>query len=209
MMDAWSGKAASARENEAHAALRGVLLSKGNGRPAAIVATAILPRALRDRLKREMGVELGVQAEGADGGVAAMAGVLGVETAGVAVVLGTGSEDSSAAADFRCESAAACLEVKKLIEKQRLALSGDLGLRLIGLGPLADSMTLDAHDRELTVSTHAPTEAIALGLQHVLDARAQKAARAAVQPSAPPPPPPALPLLDAGERIAPKRDASR
>ncbi len=106
---------------------------------------------------------------------AAFAGVLGVGQAGAAItpepaaarpVEAPGSKTSKTEVDveLRCETARACDEVKTLIERKRLALSGDFGARLIGLGPLIDALTIEVHGAsgaELSVRTRGPTEQLA------------------------------------------------
>jgi hypothetical protein len=135
-----------------HAALRAQLTASG-ALPPALVVTALLPKSLRERVRAE-----------ADAGAAgAFAGVLGVEEAGAAV---TTSEATTAfEVELRCETAAACGDVKELIGRARLALSSNLGARLMGFGPLIDGLSIDAAvPGVLTVKTRAPTGDLAQAL---------------------------------------------
>lgn len=172
MIDAAEGKIPSVRAGSPHLALREALTVYREGKPArSIVATAVLPKSLRERLKREMGAELGAAEPGSN---VAMGGVLSVETAGLAITAGSAGQDSEAAAELRCESADACDEVKKLILKKRLAFSQDFDVRLVGLGPIIDSLVVETKATALTASAHAPTEDVAKALDRVLKFRSER-----------------------------------
>ncbi len=214
MIDAAEGKIPSVRAGSPHLALREALTAYREGKPArSIVATAVLPKSLRERLKREMGAELGAAAE--PGSNVAMGGVLSVETAGLAITAGAMGQESEAAAELRCESAEACDEVKKLILKKRLAFSQDFGVRLVGLGPLIDSLVVETKGTALTASARAPTEDVAKALDRVLKLRSERPRPPA--PSNAPAPTPAPPPSVSAERIpspkppapAPKPTASK
>jgi hypothetical protein len=170
-----------------HTELRAALAGKGGGTPA-IVVTALLPAAVRDKLKADLGPELG------GAGDKAYAGVLAVNAAGLAIRLGGGPADSGAsttdiAAELRCETDAACDEVKKLIERKRLAFQRDLTVRLIGLGPLLDSLGVDGKGTSLTATAHASTDELARGLQRVIDFKSRPSPAPALAPAQPAPPP--------------------
>jgi hypothetical protein len=154
MIDAFAGHGPRARPE--HLALRTALAPPGAA-PRALVLTALLPKSLRDRVRAET-----------DAGIAgAFAGVLGVEEAGAAVVA---SEATTALEmDLRCETPAACGDVKELIEKGRQTLSGNLAARLMGLGPLIDGLSIDASVAgALAVRTRSPTGDLAKTLAHLL-----------------------------------------
>jgi len=176
MLDAAEGKAPNVLAGSPHMKLRDAL-AKRDAKPRAVIATAVLPKSLRERLKHEMGAEVD-----ADGGAnVAMGGVLSVEIAGVAITAGAAGQESEAAAELRCETADACEEVKKLILRKRLTFSKDVGVRLVGLGPLIDSLDVVTSGTTLTASAHAPTEDIAKAIDRVLRLRNER-------PRPPPPP---------------------
>ena len=220
MIDAADGAAPSVKTNDAHAKLRDALLAGADDKtpdhvtrasPRAIVATAMLPKALRERLKGEMGAELGPLDAGSAGNVASnaasnatMGGVLGVEMAGVAITAGAAGADTELSVELRCESAQACDEVKRLIERKRLAFSQDFGVRLIGLGPLIDSLRVHAAGTALSATAHAPTDELARAIDRALQLRSRLPARPddGQKPAPPPLPPPS-----ARERIVPRGDA--
>lgn len=166
MIDATEGKAE--RRRFEHDDLRGALAAK-NGPPKALVVTALLPASVRGTLKAELRPEV-------DGeGDPAPAGVLAVSAAGLAVSLGgPGSprgtpSTSELNAELRCETAVACDEVKKLIERKRQAFSRDLTVRLVGLGPLLDSLTVEVRGATLTASAHASSEELARAAERIFD----------------------------------------
>jgi len=161
MIDAVEGRAE--RMAPEHAALRSALAPKAGGPAQAIVLTALLPASIREKLKGQLGTELGSD------GDKAYVSVLAVSQAGVA--LGTGGAGSATAlsAELRCETPAACDEVKALLERKRLGLSRDLGVRLVGLGPLLDSLKVDTHGPALSASASAATDDLARAIQRTLD----------------------------------------
>jgi hypothetical protein len=166
MIDATEKKTERLRPE--HLELRAALASK-SGTPPAIVVTALLPASVRDKLKADLGPELG------GAGDKAYAGVLAVSAAGVALRTGgpPGSDPAASTtelfAELRCETNSACEEVKNLIDRKRLAFARDLMVRVIGLGPLLDSLTVDGHGPSLTLAAHASTGELARGIQRVID----------------------------------------
>ena len=178
-IDAVVGK--GERANPEHASLRAAIAPKDPKTTQAIVATALLPATVRDKLKAELGGE----ATGA--GEKSFAGVLGVSALGLAVSTGGPGSTTELTVEMRCESSSACDEVDKLIERKRLAFAKDIGVRLVGLGPILDSLHLSSKDVTLTATASAPTDDLARALQRVLDLRG----RQAPAPSPSPPEPPA------------------
>jgi len=165
MIDATEGKAERLRF--AHEDLRIALAAK-SAPPPALVVTALLPASVRDTLKAELGP--GVGGHGDRGSAA----VLAVSAAGLAVSLGVpeaqvGSSTTELTAEMRCETPVACDEVKKLIERKRLAFSRDLTMQRVGLGPLLDSLTVDAHGAALTATARASSDELSRGVGRILD----------------------------------------
>ena len=184
-LDATERKADRLRAD--HTELRAALTGK-SGAPPAIVVTALLPAAMRDKLKAELGPELGGE------GDKAYAGVLAVSAAGVAVSLGGSANAANGAAstteltaELRCEAASSCEEVKKLIERKRLAFSRDLTVRLIGLGPLLDSLAVDGHGAALTATARASSDELARGIQRIIDFKSRAAPAEAIPSGSPGP----------------------
>ncbi len=160
MIDAADGHAAPAPSW--HQTLRASLAPPGEP-PRALVVTGLLPKAVRDRLKAS-------EAEAGAGPSPAFGGVLGVEEAGAAVT--TSDASTAIELELRCESPAACGEVKELIERGKRSLSSNLGVRLMGFGPLIDGASIDSSAANaanvLVVKTRAPTRDLAQALAKVL-----------------------------------------
>lgn len=136
-----------------HAALRKSVI--GADKPA-VVASAILPKALRERLKRQM---LGEAAD-ADSN-AAMSGVLGVAQAALAFTPGVRGGTAKLVVELRCETAGDCVEVQKLIERKRKAAAGDLRLRLVGLGAVLDNLKVEVEGTTLRATATDDAEDLA------------------------------------------------
>ena len=111
-----------------------------------------------------------------------------------------------AKAELRCDSAAACEEVRKLALAKRLAFSQELGLRLVGLGPAIDAFDAKVDGDHLTASTRARASDLAATLERVQKLKGGRAsAPAPPSPTAPAPLPP-RPVLRPDE-VLPARDA--
>jgi hypothetical protein len=177
MIDAADGRAPGAAPE--HAALRAMLLAGAGARAAgpraqpALQVTALLPKSLRDRLRAEVAGDAGPVPG------RAFLGVLGVDEVAVAVLPEAGAGGvttrttlTTVAVDLRCESGAACDEVQNLVERARLAWSGDFAVRQSGLGPLIDSLTIEARvpdGRALAIRARAPTADLAVAMGRLLD----------------------------------------
>jgi hypothetical protein len=170
------------RDATEHIALRTSLTSREGFRSPTVIATAILPRALRDRLKHEMGAEVGSQ----DTSSAIMAGVLGVSALGLAIHAGGTGQNVDASLELVCDSADACEAVDKLAQKKRGEWSRDLSLRMIGFGPLLDSFEVKRDGARLRATASASADALASTIERVMKLRARRGA-ADGAPAAPPP----------------------
>jgi len=182
------GRVPSVAKSPEHASLRASLASRHAG-TYALVVSALLPKTLRDRLKSEMSEETGAH------GTEAMAGVLGVASAGLAVHAGRRGEDAWIYAELRCEASPDCDEVAKLLARKRFGWSRDFGLRFAGLGPAIDSFESHPdpeHPSTLLVSTHLPVDAFAGALDYVLTPHARARPPASTSPATPP----SLPLVN-------------
>jgi hypothetical protein len=161
-------------------ALREALVPQGTH--PLVVVTALLPKDLRDRLKRDMGAELG------DAAGTVMGGVLGVSAAGVALRW-TGSGMLEARAELRCESEGACTEVRKLLLAKRLAWSQNLGLRAVGFGPPIDAFEVEAHGSALTATTRAGAQELSAAIERAQKLRGKHEPRERERPPRPAPTP--------------------
>lgn len=182
MLGAADHVAPGLRDAAEHVALRTSLTSREGWKTPTLVATAILPRSLRERLKGEMGAEASAQ----DGSNATMAGVLGISAVGIAVQAGGPGKNVDASVELVCDGPEGCEAVEKLVQKQRKEWSGDLSLRMVGFGPLLDSFDVKREGARLRATASASSEGLAATIERVLKLRARRAA--ADGPSSPPPP---------------------
>lgn len=191
------------REAQEHIALRTALTSREGFRAPTVLVTAVLPRSLRERLRGEMGAEVGAP----DLSNAAMAGVLGVSAIGIALRAGGAGQNVDAAVELVCDSAEACEAVDKLLKKKRTEWSGDLALRMIGFGALLDSFEVKLEGTRLRASATAQGDALAATIERVLKLRARRAGDPQGGPSPTPPRRPEKPPAD--ETLPARPDAGR
>lgn len=176
MLAASDHKAPGAREAPAHVAMRNGLTDRDGWHAPTLVATAILPRSIRDRIKAEMGAEVGSK----DNSQNIMGGVLAVSAVGVALKAGASGQRLDVTADLVCDKEAggdgaeACGLVEKLILKKRLEWSKELTLRMVGLGPLLDSIEVKRDGARLRVTAGAPADALANAIDRVLRFQARQ-----------------------------------
>ena len=189
------------REAQEHVALRTSLTSREGFRAPTLLVTAVLPRSLRERLRGEMGAELGAR----DLSNAAMAGVLGVSAVGIALRAGGGGQNVDAAVELVCDSPEACEAVDKLLKKKRAEWSGDLAIRMIGFGPLLDSFEVKVEGSRLRATASAQGDALAATIDRVLKLRARRGAAEGEPSPSLPPRRPEKPLAD--ETLPARRDA--
>ncbi|MDB4994181.1 MAG: hypothetical protein JWM74_1613 [Myxococcaceae bacterium] len=191
MMETAEGKRPSLKKNERHMALR-----SGAGEGRSIVLTVLLPAALRNRLRGEMVEEL----DGGESANPSMAGVLGVNSAAVALAAGAPGGTTELLAELQCDSPEACVQVRALIERKRAGWSKDMSFRFIGLGPLFDALTVSAEGSKVTASTRMPADDARLLVERLLDLRRGRT------PTSPAPiPPTSEPLAPRGPASAPTR----
>jgi hypothetical protein len=177
MIDAADGKAERIRPE--HEALRSALASAASasrGAPVAM-ATALLPSSIRQRLRAELGSEGGGDED------RVYASVLAVQAAGLAIGTGGAGSTTDVTAELRCDTDDACSEVKNLALRKRMAFSRDLGMRVIGLGPLLDSFAVDAKGSAVSASAHVPTDDLARAAARLLDYRPDRGDRPSPAPS--------------------------
>jgi hypothetical protein len=165
-----------------------------------LLATAVLPTSLRERLKVELSHELSAAPAGGtneDTPEAIMSAVLSVSAAGLAISAHPG-EELVARAELVCETETAAKVLGRLVERKRFGWSKDIALRLVGLGSAVDSIVVEPHGPGLTVKLHAPIEDLSRGIARVLEYGKKKV-------SPPESAPPRRPVPD--ELVTSKKDA--
>lgn len=173
MLSAADGKQPGAREATAHADMRASLESKDGWRAPTLLLSAVLPRPLRDRIKNEMGPELEAAKDGRHGPNDVMAGVLGVSTLGVALKAGERGQRVDAAVEMLCDTEEACAAVEKLLLKKRLDWSKELSLRMIGLGPLLDSIEVTRARSRIRVTAGTSADHLTATIDRLMRLRAR------------------------------------
>lgn len=196
MLDVARKDAPSVVDAPEHQALRTALTSPEGWHAPTIVVTALLPRTLRERLKKEMAGEAST-----DPSVAIMDAVLGVSAAGIAVRTGDAMKDVDVRLELICDRPEACEEVDKLIQRKRLDASKDLALRMLGFGPLFDALETKVEGTRLHASVGMNSAALAGAVDRALKLRGARERRDERSPEripAPPPPGETLHTHDGG-----------
>jgi hypothetical protein len=172
MVGAVEGKLPSARGESGHSALRRKLGQSSDERNGFVfLATVVLSREMRERLKKEMGAELAAGAGDTDQKVL-MAGVLGVEAAGLGISAGEAiGADTRVLLELDCEDESACGAVAGIIENKRREWSQDPLVRVLGAGVFVDNLTVEAREKGLRVSTHASADEIAKWVARIFESK--------------------------------------
>ena len=167
MLATGGNKHPSVETDEKHAKLRSTILGRDGWKTPTFVATAILPASLRARLKAEM-------AEEAEGAGSIMSGVLGVSAVGVGLKAGAAGRPVELSVELDCDSPEACETVDKLIQKKRLDLSRDLTLRMVGFGPVIDSLQTQRTGAHVRVTASADAESLAGSVERAMRFRGRQ-----------------------------------
>lgn len=185
MIAAADHNAPSARDAAAHATMRSSLTKRDGWGAPTVVVTALLPRSLRDRIKNEMGADV-LGSKSPDESQNVMAGVLGVSTVGLALRAGPSGGTIDAAVELVCDTDDGCKAVEKLISKKRFEWAKELTYRMVGLGPLLDSIDVKLEDKRIRVTAGAAADALAATIDRVLRLKARSRASEEAPPSIPP-----------------------
>jgi hypothetical protein len=86
-------------------------------------------------------------------------------------------QNVDASIELVCDDAPACDAVEKLAQKKRGEWSRELTLRMVGLGPLLDSIELKREGLHLRVTASASAEALASTFERVMKLRPRPQAR--------------------------------
>jgi hypothetical protein len=175
MQAAVDGETTRAVDGPKHASLRKRATARG-GPDTVLVATALLPQSVRDRIRDEMSDEAG----SSESKRKTMAAILSVSA--VSVSLASQGENLDVFAELDCETADTCATVRDFLDRKRKSVADQPGARFVGIGALLDALRIEARGTSLVLSLAAPeTEVV----------RAVRAAfSAAYAPPAPPPPAP-------------------
>jgi hypothetical protein len=201
MIDTVEGRDASIRSSAAHESLRSALETGDPMHPRSAVMTAILPGVVRAKLRTEIGLEVVTPTDMTT--TSTMNGVLSVAVAGIALSAGPPGGQTEIVADLRCDTPDGCAAVARILETKRKALGQDFRLRLLGLGPVLESMTVQVDGSRVKAVLRIPSDDAVRLLDRVLSLRGGGGG-SALRPGMPASsPPPRLP----DEIVAPPRDA--
>ena len=139
------GREPRALSRPAHAALREVAGANAaaSARPS-IVATAVVPKGLRDRLRKQLADEADTER-----GVKTMDAVLAVSEVAVAVTTGGESDPVKVFVELRCERAGACDTVRAFVDRKRAGFASLPLVKALGFAPLLDAIQLSAEGEVL------------------------------------------------------------
>lgn len=177
ILETANGKHDTIKGAQEHSDLRFALTAREGWRTPTLVVTAILPRSLRERIKKEMAPEADREEKDA-----VMGAVLGVSAVGVAMRAGPTGGHFDARSLLSCDSQRACELVEKLVLKKRLDWSRNLMFRLGGFGPIIDSIETKVTGSRLEVSATANVDSLAGAIERAIR-------HSESTPSAPPIPP--------------------
>lgn len=163
ILETANGTHATVKDAQEHSDLRFALTAREGWRAPTLVVTAILPRALRERIRKEMAPEADREEKDA-----VMGAVLGVSALGVAMRAGPAGGHFDARILMTCDSQRACELVERLVLKKRLDWSKNLMFRLGGFGPLIDSIESKVTGSRLEVSATANVDSLAGAIERAI-----------------------------------------
>ncbi len=161
MQAAIDGTTKRADTSTDHAALRKIATDRSADH-AILIATAVLPKSLRDRLKDEMSDE----AESSETRKQTMAAILSVGKVALAV---SGHGDSlDVFIELDCESEAACGTVRDFLDRKRKSVAATTAARFTGIAGLLEAIHAEVHGGALDLTLSAPESEIVRAIRAVL-----------------------------------------
>jgi len=164
MISAADGKTPRVAANADHARIRNALTEATDWKAPTLLASVLLPKSIRERIKSEMGGEVsGPNAKNV------MNGVLGVRGAGLAIKIGQKGGRSEAKMELLCDAPEPCDQTASFLERQRFQLSTNLGVRLIGIGPLIDSFKVERKGDHVTAQMSISADELAHSIERAIN----------------------------------------
>ncbi len=160
MQGALDGTSPRAETDSEHAALRKVATGAAHGN-AIVVATAVLPKSLRDRLKNEMSEETGAS----ETKTATMNAILSVRA--LALSIAAHGDDLDLFAELECETDAACATLRDFLEKRRKTIAAEPAARFAGVSAILDAARIEKHGPSLNVTVSAPESEMARAVRAI------------------------------------------
>ena len=144
MQSALDGQTGRAESDEDHKSLRKTAIHPGTF----ALATAVLPKSIRDRIQTEMEGEASLDKK------STMTAVLSVRA--VTVSLATRGDAVDAFAELECESEAACLTLRDFLDRRRKSIAQEPAARFAGISAILDGARIESKGASLDVSISAP-----------------------------------------------------
>lgn len=160
MQAALDGTSPRAETDSEHAALRKVALDHAHGN-ALVVATAVLPKSLRDRLKNEMAEE----AAASESKAATMNAILSVRA--LALSIASHGDDLDLFAELECETDAACATLRDFLDKRRKTIAAEPAARFAGVAAILDAARIETNGPSLDVTLSAPESEMARAVRAI------------------------------------------
>lgn len=158
MQSALDGQTGRAESDADHEKLR-----KAATHPGTIaIATAVLPKSIRDRIQSEM------EGETSPDKKATMTAVLAVRA--VTVSLASRDADVDVFAELECENDAACSTLRDFLDKKRKSIAQDPAARFAGLGAILDGTRIEAKGPVLDVTLSGTESEMARAARAVMAA---------------------------------------
>jgi len=132
-----------------HDALRKIAEARA-GENAVLVATALLPKTVRDKIKDELATE----ADTSESKKNTMGAILAVSE--VALSVASRGDQVDVFAELRCETSGACSTLSEFLDRKRRELAQQPAARLIGLAGILDGVHLELRGDALDATFSAP-----------------------------------------------------
>jgi hypothetical protein len=143
-----------------HDALRKIALAHGDD--ALLVATAILPKSVRDKLKDELSSE----ADTSESKKTTMNAVLAVDSFALSVASRGDSLDVFV--ELGCDDAGTCRTVSDFLDRKRKTIDADPAARIAGVSGILDAIHLEPRGNRLDATLSAPASELVRVVRTVL-----------------------------------------
>ena len=157
MQAALDGRTPRAVSAEGHAALR-----RRAPKDAFFIATALLPKSVRDRIQHEMTDEN----DTSESQKKTMNAILAVSA--VSLAAAPRGDLLELAAELDCDTEDACATVRDFIDRKRKSIASQPAARFAGIAGLLDALHLDAKGPSLELRLTAPESEIARAIRAIL-----------------------------------------
>lgn len=159
MQSALDGQTARAESDGDHEKLRKAAASHQG---TIAIATAVLPKSIRDRIKNEM------EGETSPDKTATMTAILAVRA--LTVSLATRGDDVDVFAQLACENENACSTIRDFLDRKRKSIAQEPAARFAGIGAILDGAHLEARGASLDVTLSGSESEMARAARAVISA---------------------------------------